>query len=94
MPRTVTTEADNMTHEQLKRVLASPPRRGDARARRLYREAEFAAWERGLRAQIADAEGAHVGNEELDIPPSYPEDLPGLNRLLTRLLETKARMLR
>jgi len=82
----MTTETDTMTDEQLTRVLATPPRRGDARARRLYRSAEFTAWERGLREQIADAEGPQVENTR--------DDLPGLNRLLKRLLETKSRMLR
>ena len=45
--------------------------------------AEFTAWERGLRSQIADAEGPQVEWSR--------DDLPGIKRLLARLLETKAR---
>ena len=72
---------DQMTDQQITRILASLPR--DAGARRLHRSAEFTAWERGLRSQIADAEGPQVEWSR--------DDLPGIKRLLARLLETKAR---
>ena len=72
---------DQMTDQEITRILASLPR--DAAARRRYRAAEFTAWERGLRAQIADAEGPQVEWSR--------DDLPGIKRLLARLLDTKAR---
>jgi hypothetical protein len=88
------TQADRMTNDQIRDILAAPPRKSDRPACRLFREAEFSAWERTLRAQVADAQGDPSGRLALGLEPRGPEALPALNRLLGRLLDTKARMLR
>jgi hypothetical protein len=68
-----------MTNEELTRILATPPMKSDAQGCRLYRAAEFTAWERGLKGQMETAD---------------PGERAALERMLTRLLGTKARVLR